>query len=466
MIAVSTFKGKKVAVFGLGGSGLSTAAALKAGGAIVVAWDDSADRIATAKTAGIETDDLNAADWSMFDALVLSPGVPLTHPEPHWTVKKAKAAGIEIIGDIELFVRERRRHAPNCPFVAITGTNGKSTTTALVAHVLTEVGHDVQMGGNIGTPVLELEPFRPDRIYVVECSSYQIDLAPSLDPSLGVHLNLSPDHIDRHGTIEHYANVKARLVKQSEQSIVGVDDPHSVGIANEVRDLGRPPLEISNRPDIKNGIRFEDDRVLRVSAEQSTEVASLQGTRSLRGVHNAQNAAAAYAVCHLLGLKDQDIQTGLMSFPGLVHRMEEVGRSGSILFINDSKATNAEAAARALASFDCIYWIAGGRAKSGGIHSLKEFLQGVAKAYLIGESAAEFGQTLQGLVPVQQCGTLEKALTSAFNDANKDSVQETAILLSPACASFDQFKSFEQRGDVFRAAVHALLKKPDGREVA
>ncbi len=466
MIAVTTFNGKKVAVFGLGGSGLSTAAALKAGGAIVSAWDDTPDRVAAAEAAGIPVADLSAEDWSAFAALVLSPGVPLTHPEPHWTVKKAAEVNVDVIGDIELFVRERRHRAPECPFVAITGTNGKSTTTALVAHILAEAGRDVQMGGNIGTPVLDLEPPGSDRTYVVECSSYQIDLAPGLDPSIGVHLNLSPDHIDRHGTVENYASVKARLVKQADKAIIGVDDPHSAAIAKDVRGLGRDLIEVSIGADIQDGIRFSGDKIFQVSKGRSIEVASLEGTRSLRGLHNAQNASAAYAVCHLLGLRDEDIQTGLMSFPGLVHRMEEVGRSGPVLFINDSKATNAEATARALSSFEHIYWIAGGRAKAGGIHSLKEFFPSVAKAYLIGESAAEFGQTLQGLVPVKQCGTLEKALTSAFNDANKESVQETAILLSPACASFDQFKSFEQRGDVFRAAVHALLKKPDGREVA
>ncbi|MEP3280381.1 MAG: UDP-N-acetylmuramoyl-L-alanine--D-glutamate ligase [Stappiaceae bacterium] len=466
MIAASTFNDKSVAVFGLGGSGITTALALKAGGARVAAWDDSSERVKQARSAGIPVVDLQDADWSDFAALILSPGVPLTHPEPHWTVLKALAAGIEIIGDIELFVRERRRLAPDCAFVAITGTNGKSTTTVLISHILSTAARDVQMGGNIGTPVLELEPPQSDRTYVVECSSYQIDLAPGLDPSIGVHLNLSPDHLDRHGTIDHYASVKERLVTNARRAVVGIDDPHSAAIAENVRNTGREVIQIAAARDIENGIRFDGDAIFSVSDARSSKVASLKGARSLRGMHNAQNAATAYAVCQLLGLSDEEIQAGLVSFPGLAHRMEEVGRSGPLLFINDSKATNADAAARALASFDRIYWIAGGRAKSGGIHSLEEFFPTVAKAYLIGESAAEFGQTLQGLVPFEQCQTLEHALTCAFNDANKAVVQETAILLSPACASFDQFSSFEQRGDVFRAAVHALLNNPDGREVA
>ena len=225
MIPVTTFKDKQVALFGLGGSGLATAQALVAGGARVTAWDDNPDSVAKAAGLGIGTGDLREADWTHFSAFVLSPGVPLTHPKPHWTVDLAKAAGVEIIGDVELFVRERRAQAAGCPFIAITGTNGKSTTTALIAHILKSSGRDTQLGGNIGTAIMTLDPPAAGRFYVVECSSYQIDLAPTLDPTVGILLNLTPDHLDRHGDMEHYAGIKERLVAASDTAIVGIDDP-------------------------------------------------------------------------------------------------------------------------------------------------------------------------------------------------------------------------------------------------
>src|SRR5437588_1932636 len=227
MIPITTFAGRKVAVLGLGGSGLASASALLAGGADVIGWDDSADTVTKATQAGIPTADLRHVDWSKIAALVLTPGVPLTHPAPHWSVGRARAAAVEVIGDIELFCRERRSHAPQAPFVAITGTNGKSTTTALTAHLLRSAGHDAQLGGNIGTAILSLEPPRLGRVHVIEVSSYQIDLAPTLDPSVGILLNVSEDHLDRHGTLRDYAAVKERLVagvQRNGTAIIGVDD--------------------------------------------------------------------------------------------------------------------------------------------------------------------------------------------------------------------------------------------------
>ncbi|MDH4439763.1 MAG: Mur ligase family protein, partial [Rhizobium sp.] len=224
MIAASSFRGKRVALFGLGGSGLATAKSLQAGGAEVLAWDDNPDSVARAVAEGISTIDLRGIDWSAIASFVLSPGVPLTHPKPHWTVALARSAGVEIIGDVEIFVRERRLHAPDCPFIAITGTNGKSTTTALIAHILEASGRDTQLGGNIGRAVLTLDPPKAERFFVVECSSYQIDLAPTLNPTAGILLNLTPDHLDRHGTMQHYAEVKERLVAGAGTAIVGIDD--------------------------------------------------------------------------------------------------------------------------------------------------------------------------------------------------------------------------------------------------
>ncbi len=456
MIPVTSFSGRTVAVFGLGESGRHTALALAAGGADVAAWDDNEDAVAAARAAGIPIVDQRVADWKSFAALVLAPGVPLTHPQPHWTVISAGAAGIEVIGDIELFCRERRRHCPNAPFIAITGTNGKSTTTALIAHLLTTAGRDVQMGGNIGKAILSLEPLRSGRDYVVECSSFQIDLAPSLDPSIGVLLNLTPDHLDRHGTFENYAAIKERLVADSGTAVIAVDDKPCQAIADRVAMSGKRVVRVSARRPLADGVYAEGVDIVAAADGASTRVGSLSGIGSLRGTHNAQNATAAVAVARAMGLDNATIVRGLRSFPGLSHRMEEVGRRGKVLFVNDSKATNADAAAKALASFAPIYWIAGGRPKEGGITDLADFFPRIAKAYLIGEAAADFAATLGDAVPHVMSGTLDAAVSAAAADAAQDPAKEPVVLLSPACASYDQFKNFERRGDAFRALVLQL----------
>jgi UDP-N-acetylmuramoylalanine--D-glutamate ligase len=449
MIPVTSFKGKKVALFGLGGSGLVTARALVAGGADVVAFDDNPDSVAKAEAEGIKTADLRTIDWPSFSSFVLAPGVPLTHPKPHWSVDLAKAAGVEIIGDIELFIRERRAHAPDCPFIAITGTNGKSTTTALIAHILKASGRDTQLGGNIGTAVLSLDPPKAQRFYVVECSSYQIDLAPTLNPSAGILLNLTPDHLDRHGSMEHYAEVKERLVARSKTAIVGVDDGYCERIADRVERTGTKVMRISKRTVLADGIYAEGARLILAQAGTTREIADLSSIQTLRGSHNAQNAAAAVGACLAVGVSEADIRAGLASFPGLKHRMQPVGRKGEVLFVNDSKATNADAAAPALSSFDRIYWIAGGVPKEGGISTLGDFFPKIAKAYLIGQAAPDFAATLGDAVPFEMSGTLERAVEDAASDAGKDEIGPVAVLLSPACASFDQYKNFEVRGDAF-----------------
>ena len=354
MIPVTVFKDQTVALFGLGGSGLATAEALKAGGATVVAYDDSETSRRKAGEAGILVQDLHDIDWSIVQALVLAPGVPLTHPEPHWSVKLAQAAGVEIIGDIELFCRERQAIARRSPFVAITGTNGKSTTTALITHILRVAGRDVQMGGNIGTAILSLAPPKPGRVHVVECSSYQIDLAPGLDPSVGVMLNITPDHLDRHGTLENYAAVKERLVTGVEQTgtaVVGVDDDFSAAMADRTERAGKQVIRISVRRPLPDGIWLEGETLVVCEGGAETFRLPLGGIGSLRGAHNAQNAAAAYATCRALGVAPEVIAVAMKRFPGLAHRMEEVGKTGKVLFVNDSKATNADAAERALLSF-------------------------------------------------------------------------------------------------------------------
>jgi UDP-N-acetylmuramoylalanine--D-glutamate ligase len=456
MIAAHSMKDMTVALFGLGGSGIATAQAILAGGAKIIAWDDNPDSVARAQSAGIETGDLRRVDWKQFSSFVLSPGVPLTHPRPHWTVDLARAAGVEIIGDVELFVRERNLARKNAPFIAITGTNGKSTTTALIAHIINASGRDMQLGGNIGTAVMTLQPPAVERYYVVECSSYQIDLAPSLNPTAGILLNLTPDHLDRHGTMQHYAEIKERLVAGSDAAIVGVDDSFCAAIADRLERTGKAVVRISKRMPIRNGYFAEGANLIHAKGGERNVVASLAGIGSLRGEHNAQNALAAFAACRAVGLSVEEINAGLKTFPGLAHRMEQVAKLGKTLFVNDSKATNAEAAAPALSSFPRIYWIAGGLPKEGGIASLSGFFPRIAKAYLIGEAAPQFAATLGEAAPYEISGTIGAAVEHAARDAAKDGAREPVVLLSPACASFDQFQNFEKRGEAFRSAVLSL----------
>ncbi len=434
MTPATSFRGKRVAVFGLGGSGLATVRSLVAGGADVTAFDDSEASVAKAKSEGLPVGDLREGDFARFSSLVLAPGVPLTHPTPHWSVELAKAAGVEIIGDIEIFCRERCAIAPGADFVAITGTNGKSTTTALTAHVLREAGRDVQMGGNIGVAILDLEPPSQARVHVVECSSYQIDLAPSLDPTVGVMLNLSEDHLERHGTMENYAAIKERLVAKSRMAVIGRDDEISVSMARRLKAAGVNVVEIS-----------ENDAI------------DLSGARALRGAHNAQNASAVRAAVRALGVDDATILKGFSTFPGLAHRMEEIPTADGITWINDSKATNADSAEKALASFDKVFWILGGKPKTGGIEALVPFFDRVERAYLIGEAAEAFAKTLSAHdVPWAIHGVIERAVAAAAEDARGAIDGAPVVLFSPACASFDQYRNFEQRGEAFREAVQAV----------
>lgn len=464
MIPVSLFEGQKVALFGLGGSGLITARALMAGGANVVAFDDNPTSVEKAKAEGIQTGDLRQLDWSDCRALVLAPGVPLTHPQPHWTVELASKAGVEIIGDIELFSRTLQQEGRRAPFVAITGTNGKSTTTALIAHVLATAGRNVQMGGNIGRAVLDLDPLSDEpanQVYVVECSSYQIDLAPTLQPHVGVLLNVTPDHLERHGSIENYAAIKERLVAASDVAVVGVDDDICVQVAEQLTSNKTPIFRISGLQAPGADIGYDGSTLV---DEAGRSLVSLEGIGSLRGRHNGQNAAATLAVCQALGLSEEQVLEGFQSFPGLAHRMEQVGHANGVLFINDSKATNAEAAAPALSSFDRVHWIVGGLAKQGGIEALAPFFPRVAKAYLIGEAAGTFAAQLGDTIPYEIAGTLQQAVNHAAVDAAEDASSGqgagngsgAVVLLSPAAASFDQFPNFEKRGEAFKEAAAAL----------
>ena len=458
MTPITVFTGKKVAVFGLGGSGLVSASALLAGGADVIAFDDDPATVERAAAAGIPTADLRSIDWSKIAAFVLTPGVPLTHPAPHWSAALARAAGVEIIGDVELFGRERAARAPNAPFIAITGTNGKSTTTALTAHILRVAGRDVQMGGNIGVAILSLEPPSPDRVHVVEVSSYQVDLAPTLAPTVGIMLNVTPDHLDRHGNMENYAAIKERVVARADTAVIAVDDDFTRAAATRREAAGRPTVLVSAETILNRGLYLDGTWIVRFGAREESRIANLAGINTLRGRHNAQNAAAAVAAALALDVPVDAIRRGLSTFPGLPHRLEEVGRKGRVLFVNDSKATNADSTDKALSSFPGdVFWILGGKAKEGGIAPLKRFFPKIAKAYLIGEASDAFAAVLEGQVPYVRCGTLDIATAKAAADAAASKAAEPVVLLSPACASFDQYRNFEIRGDHFRSLVRGLI---------
>jgi UDP-N-acetylmuramoylalanine--D-glutamate ligase len=461
MIPVRGFEDKTVAVFGLGRTGLTAARALIAGGAKVALWDEKPESREAAAAEGFPVVDLQAADWSQFAALMLSPGVPLTHPKPHWTVDKAKAAGVEILGDVELFARTVNA-APvhkRPKIIAITGTNGKSTTTALIGHLCASAGRDTRVGGNIGLGVLGLEDMHGGAVYVLELSSYQLDLTSSLKPDAVVLLNISPDHLDRHGGMDGYIAAKRRIFLnqgKGDTAIIGVDDPWCQQICTEITAANRRTIwPISSGKAMGRGVYALQGVLYDATGERVVEMADLLRARSLPGRHNWQNAAAAYAAARAIGIPAHDAVEGLMTFPGLAHRMETVGKLGKVRFVNDSKATNADAARQAMSSYPKFYWIGGGVAKAGGIDDLKDLFPRIAKAYLIGEAANVFAVTLAGKADVKMSGTLEKAVQQAYADAAA-SGEDAVVLLSPACASFDQFADFEARGEAFRAAVNGL----------
>ncbi|MDP6708273.1 MAG: UDP-N-acetylmuramoyl-L-alanine--D-glutamate ligase [Alphaproteobacteria bacterium] len=461
MISIEAYRDRSVAVFGLGASGLSAARALAAGGARVSAWDDGPDRRAEIEARLDDTIALaepSPEAWADMAVLVLSPGVPLTHPRPHAAVRLARRLGIEVLGDVELFARTR----PTACLVAITGTNGKSTTTALLGHILAQAGKRVEIGANLGRPVLDLNPLAADGAYVLELSSYQIDLTRSLRPAVAVLMNLSPDHLDRHGDMAGYVRAKRRLFEMAgadSLAVVGVDDADSRDIADWLGAVGRRLVPVAVGRALEDGIHVDDGVIYRARDGVSRPIASLAGIDSLLGAHNWQNAAVATAVALELGLDEAAIQDGLRSFPGLAHRMQRVAKVGGVVFVNDSKATNAEAAAHALAAYDRIHWIAGGLPKAGGIAGLADFFPKVEQAYLIGEAAGEFAQTLEGQVACQASGDLETAVRAAYRAASTAGGAGRVVLLSPACASFDQFTSFEARGEAFIALVDELAQR-------
>ncbi|HEY2070280.1 MAG TPA: UDP-N-acetylmuramoyl-L-alanine--D-glutamate ligase [Rhizomicrobium sp.] len=464
MIAARSFANQTVGVFGLARSGGASVRALKAGGATVYAWDDNAALRAAAEQDGAKVAPFG--EWPRFKALILSPGIPLTHPKPHEVVLAARAIGAEVIGDMELFAREIRPDPAGrgrAPVIAITGTNGKSTTTALIGHILSSCGFAAEVGGNIGKPVLDLAAPNGRTVYVLEVSSYQVDLSPGLVPDVAVLTNITPDHIDRHGTLENYAAVKARLLEHTAKDghvCIGVDDAYSASIYTRLSASGgAEAVPVSSGKVLGRGIFAVDGVLYDAQGQRATKVMELSAAAHLPGAHNWQNAALAYAATKPLVKDTRAIVRAIADFAGLAHRIEDVGRAGKVRFINDSKATNAEAAERALLCFPDIYWIAGGRAKEGGIESLKPHFPRIRKAYLIGEAAEEFAKTL-GAVPHEITRTLDHALALAYSDARNSPAPAPVVLLSPACASFDQFRDFEARGDAFRTMAQTIIAAP------
>ncbi len=465
MIPVRGYEGARVAVLGLGRSGLAAARALQAGGAEVLAWDDSAEGRARAEDEGFAPVDLTKPGaFEGVAALITSPGIPHLYPAPHPVIAAALEAGVPVDNDIGLFfrsyaTRDWDRMDPTPQVIAVTGSNGKSTTAALIHHVLEEAGRPTQLAGNIGRGVLDLDPGVEGEVVVLELSSYQTELARALTPDIAVFTNLTPDHLDRHGGLGGYFAAKRRLFAEGgpDRCVIGVDEPEGRFLAGQM------------------ALGAADDRVIRVSSgrklggpgwsvfakkgflgewRKGRQVASvdLRGIRGLPGAHNHQNACAAYAAVRCLGVSPKVIEAAFASFAGLPHRSQVVAERDGVVFVNDSKATNAESAAMALQAFDRVRWIAGGLGKDGGIEALLPHLGTVAKAYLIGHSAREFALQL-GPVPHEVCETMERAVTRAAEEAEAGDT----VLLAPAAASFDQYPDFEKRGEDFMAQVKAAL---------
>lgn len=466
MIPVKGFDGRKVAVLGLGRSGLATAHALEAGGATALCWDDGQEARDRAEGQGLILHDLNKGNaWEDVSALIVSPGIPHLYPEPNKLILRAMNEGVPVDNDIGLFFRsfadQEWDSFDTLPrIVAVTGSNGKSTTSALIHHVLEHAGRPTQLAGNIGRGVLDIDPAHDGEVVVLELSSYQTDLARSLTPDIAVFTNLSPDHLDRHGGMGGYFAAKRRLFAEGgpDRAVIGVDEVEGNYLAGQLSEGAA------------------DDRVIRVSVERKLsgpgwqvfarkgflseyrkgrQIGSvdLRAVKGLPGSHNHQNACAAYAVCRSLGLSPKVIEAAFHAFKGLPHRSQLVGEKDGVAFVNDSKATNVDSARAALGAFSNIRWIAGGLGKDGGIDGLSDALSQVTKAYLIGHSAREFALQL-GDVPYEICETMENAVAAAARDAQSGDT----VLLAPAAASFDQYPDFEKRGEDFTRLVEACLQ--------
>ena len=451
MIDLSALRGSRFVVLGLARSGLAAARALKTAEIEFTAWDDNAAKRDALAAEGIRIADPAGIDWTGMAGLVMSPGIPHSFPKPHPAATMAKSAGVPLIGDIELLALSGSK----ARFVGITGTNGKSTTTALIGHVLRTAGVDCEIGGNLGPAALDFRPLGVDGVYVLEMSSFQLELVPSLRFDVAVWLNITPDHIDRHGDLAGYIAAKRHIFdnqRPTDVAVIGVDDAASK--AEAVRLAGtRRTIGVTVKGAKPSGVTV-DSGILRDAGDGAP--VDLRGIKTLPGAHNWQNAAAAWAACRALGLSTTAVEQGLRSYPGLAHRQERVAVVGDVVYINDSKATNADATDKALAAYDTIYWIVGGTAKAEGIAPLSRWFPRVVHAFLVGASSEPFAATLEGRVPYTLSGDLRTALDQAHAMARRERRAGAVVLLSPACASYDQWPNFEARGDAFRAMARAL----------
>ena len=464
MIPLAALKDGNFIVVGLGKSGKAALRALSAAGATVSAWDDKPETRAAVGTAALSA--IDAIDWKTIDAVIWSPGIPHTLPTPHPIAVAARAAGVPLICDVDLLTRAK----PGCAFIGITGTNGKSTTTSLIAHIIERSGRPCAAGGNLGTPALELTDLPDDGVYVLELSSYQLELVPSLRPNVAVHLNVSPDHIDRHGDLAGYVAAKIHLFDHpapNAAAIVVTDDVASRGIAEIIKPRADWHLvPVAAERVTTGGIYAQEGHLIDASADVAEHIIDLSEVPVLTGRHNHQNAATAYAAVRAVGVSVADAVAGLRTFPGLAHRQERVGEFRDVLYVNDSKATNADAVEKALVAYDSLFWIIGGLPKAGGIEPLKRHFPRIVKAYLIGQAANAFAETIGDAIPFERCGTLDVATTKAATDAEAFAATHPGIrpvvMLSPAGASWDQFSGFEARGDAFRDIVHRRIANEGG----
>ena len=453
MIRIPGYEHKRIAVMGLGIAGLPTVRALMASGAHVLAWDDGAESRNKAAAEGVPIVDLLSADWDGIDTLVLSPGIPHTFPKPHPIAERARKADAAIVCDVDLLGRAE----PDAVYVGITGTNGKSTTTALIAHILKSAGKKLEVGGNLGPPVLDFAPLGKDGIYVLEMSSYQLERTFSIGFDVAVLLNVSPNHIDRHGDLAGYVAAKTRIFaggRKQQTAVVGVDDEECRRIADSLEKRMRV-VRITREAPGPGMVGAEGTALVDRSEGAARVVLDLKQAQDLPGRHNAQNAAAAYAATRALGVSPEAIAAAMKSYRSLPHRLERVATIDGVTYVNDSKATSPEATVWALTSYDRVVWIAGGLSKDVGYDALIPYLPRIAHAFLVGKAAGEIAAFLaKHKIPHTTSGTIERAVPAAHAKAKADEIK--VVLLSPACASFDQYRSFEKRGDDFRAQVVTL----------
>ena len=452
-------KDKPVIVMGLGRSGLATCRALKAARIPYLAWDDDDEKRAQALSEGFTLGDPAKVDIKGISFVVLSPGIPLTHPAPHPLVVRARAAGKDVICDIELFHKAK----PLAKTIGITGTNGKSTTTALIGHTLRVAGKKVEVGGNIGTGVLDLDDISgQDAIYILELSSYQLDLCLNFAPTVAILLNLSPDHLDRHGSMAGYVAAKEKILKGVGTAIIGIEDEWTKELAKKALAAKRRQVIAVSTQEPSSIYVTSEGILIDTTMGGERKIADLKECKTLQGQHNWQNAASAYAVARVFGIDDKTIIDAFKIFQGLAHRQNIVTTIGTVTYINDSKATNDPAASVALKTYKNIYWIAGGKPKSDSYPDCEAQLKNVRHAFLIGEAEETMAQWLsQKGVAFTKCGTLKSALSKAHKMAQGGTSATATVLLSPACASFDQFKNFEERGDTFIKYVKQLIDTGD-----